>query len=534
MTASATANDRAEISRRNGGKSHGPTSPEGKARSRMNAVKHGLSARIPVLPGEDEAAFRQRVDDFLEALAPRNAAEVALAEQAALASWKILRAERAEAARVAAALRAAEAAAGTEDQDEVSALGYWLLAENLRVRQEAGKCLLPFLTEDRHEVFRCGDGDPRHIVLRLEATALGCRWLQEQWDRLGARLERGEDWQIPDLIVALQLRGQLPMGMDAIDWDDLLEPVAAGGKPGVNAKATRLMLLQWDELLPDDPGARRSALLRRVQDETERLQQREAAHQAREAADRAELADRLAVDTTAEGERMRRYHLDCDRKLHRAIESLLKLRRGQGIGGASDPVPAGDPAPDPAGPMEPEGGRGDGPHGEGETESPTRPDLSLPEPTLNGITAPAPSVAGPESRTVPQNEPGTPAEGERIAQNEPGPPAAERSPQNQPGAPVHGDSASQDGPGRSGRIADMVVPALVCALVFLLAVRLELVRRVGTSLEQGVAAGESLGQARDLLASGGIVVDVPVATAVSDSFHQARDRVTNRWWVSRT
>jgi hypothetical protein len=507
MTARTTAPDRAEISRRNGRKSRGLASPEGKARSRMNALKHGLSARIPVLPGEDEAAFRRRVDDFVDALAPRNAVEVALAEEAALATWRIVRAERAEAARVAAALRAAEACAGLETQDEVSALGYWLLAENLRVRQEAGKCLFPFLSEDRHEVFRCGDGDPRHVVLLLEATADGCLWLREQWDRLGARLERGEDWQTHELIVALQLRGKRPMGMDAINWDDLLDPSAAGGKPEVIARATRLMLLQWDERLPDDPAGRRAALLRLVREETARLQQREAGHRRREAADRDDLADRLGVDLTAEGERMRRYHVDCDRKLHRAIESLLKLRRGEGVGIGDEPAPDGSPdaEPEPVGTVDGQSDPVDGPAGEAgaevdrESEGDNPEDdeplagghrssfgrvpssilepggrspsvaFAAAEPASTGISAPARPAGEPESDPAAQNEPGTPADCKQVPRNEPGSPADDRTAQNEPGPQGSGDPVSREEPGGSLGIADRSLPAMVCAVVLLLA-----------------------------------------------------------------
>ena len=90
-----------------------------------------------------------------------------------LASWKILRAERADAAHVAAALRAADAAAGTEHLDEVAALGHWLLTDSLRPRHEAGVTLFPFLSKDRHDLFDRCRGDPRHITLRLEATAAG-------------------------------------------------------------------------------------------------------------------------------------------------------------------------------------------------------------------------------------------------------------------------------------------------------------------------------------------------------------------------
>src|SRR5689334_16246609 len=100
MTARTTAAERAEISRQNGRKSHGPTSIHGKSRSKMNAIKHGMTARVPVLPGEDPETFHQHVESIVESLAPHNALELALAEQAALSLWKIERAERVEAAQL--------------------------------------------------------------------------------------------------------------------------------------------------------------------------------------------------------------------------------------------------------------------------------------------------------------------------------------------------------------------------------------------------------------------------------------------------
>lgn len=47
--------DKAESSRRNGAKSHGPVSPEDRERSSRNALKTGLySKRIPVLSTEQQ------------------------------------------------------------------------------------------------------------------------------------------------------------------------------------------------------------------------------------------------------------------------------------------------------------------------------------------------------------------------------------------------------------------------------------------------------------------------------------------------
>ncbi len=63
-------NARAEASRRNGAKSRGPKTPEGKAHSAQNALKHGLRARkYVVLPDEDAAAFQTLEAAFLDKLA---------------------------------------------------------------------------------------------------------------------------------------------------------------------------------------------------------------------------------------------------------------------------------------------------------------------------------------------------------------------------------------------------------------------------------------------------------------------------------
>src|SRR6185312_9127430 len=243
----------------------------------------------------------------------------ALTEQAALATWKIARGERAAAARASAALRAAEATAGTAGQDEVAALGHWLTAYDLRAKQEAGKGLFPFLSQDRHDPFARGRGEPRHIVLKMEGTADGCRFLIGQWSKLRVWLDRGVEWRTTELIAALQLLGQRPLGRDAIEWQGWTEPILPEGDAEGIAELRGRMLSQLDDGLPDDPAGRRAGLLRRVDEEIERLRERQAGHRRREAADRAERADRLAVDTSPEGELMRRYQLDADRKLDRAI-----------------------------------------------------------------------------------------------------------------------------------------------------------------------------------------------------------------------
>jgi hypothetical protein len=89
---------RAEASRRNGAKSKGPKTPEGKARSAQNALKHGLRAqKCVVLPGERESAFAAFEAALLEELAPQGALQSVLAHRVVAASWRLARSERLEA-----------------------------------------------------------------------------------------------------------------------------------------------------------------------------------------------------------------------------------------------------------------------------------------------------------------------------------------------------------------------------------------------------------------------------------------------------
>jgi hypothetical protein len=62
---------RAEASRRNGAKSRGPKTAEGKARSAQNALKHGMRARkYLLLPEEDADEFAALEAAMIEELAP--------------------------------------------------------------------------------------------------------------------------------------------------------------------------------------------------------------------------------------------------------------------------------------------------------------------------------------------------------------------------------------------------------------------------------------------------------------------------------
>jgi hypothetical protein len=89
---------RAEASRKNGARSRGPRTAEGKARSAQNALKHGLRAqKHMVLPDEDGGEFRALEVALIEELSPVGALQAVLAQRIAVAAWRLRRADRIEA-----------------------------------------------------------------------------------------------------------------------------------------------------------------------------------------------------------------------------------------------------------------------------------------------------------------------------------------------------------------------------------------------------------------------------------------------------
>jgi hypothetical protein len=97
-----------ESNRRNGQLSHGPRTPEGKAVVSRNATKHGIFAKVPVLPGESPEQWESHRAGVVESLAPVGLLEVNLAERAALLLWRLQRLARYEAETVASAMEAVD------------------------------------------------------------------------------------------------------------------------------------------------------------------------------------------------------------------------------------------------------------------------------------------------------------------------------------------------------------------------------------------------------------------------------------------
>jgi hypothetical protein len=207
---------RAEASRANGRRSHGPTSPEGKARSRRNGCKDGLTGAGIVLPPEAEKEVARREAEFAHDLRPRNAVELELVRQMALGAWRSqelqIRIVRHDAQVNAARF------ANWEQDERLAAV-------------ELGRRL---------------SDDPEGILAQLQRTSAGCDLLIGRWSLLGNTLSTAEEsgpgcaWTDADLALALNLLGR-PVELRHLDeWASRLESLRNEARSGSNAAAREL------------------------------------------------------------------------------------------------------------------------------------------------------------------------------------------------------------------------------------------------------------------------------------------------------
>jgi len=82
---------RIQSSRLNGARSRGPITPEGKAASSQNGIRHGILANTVVLEGESKDCFEQLLAELTKELQPQTPTESALVETMAIARWRQMR-----------------------------------------------------------------------------------------------------------------------------------------------------------------------------------------------------------------------------------------------------------------------------------------------------------------------------------------------------------------------------------------------------------------------------------------------------------
>ncbi|MBV9082771.1 MAG: hypothetical protein JOZ62_08860 [Acidobacteriaceae bacterium] len=91
FSATKPSERRLAANRANAQLSTGPQTPEGKAKSSLNAVKTGLTGRTVLLPSEDAEAYETHLLQYLERFAPVGERETELVQNLADTQWRLHR-----------------------------------------------------------------------------------------------------------------------------------------------------------------------------------------------------------------------------------------------------------------------------------------------------------------------------------------------------------------------------------------------------------------------------------------------------------
>ena len=326
--------------RANAQKSTGPKTEEGKAKSSLNALKHGLAAARVVLPNEDVEAYRALIQGWIDDLQPSDTAEFALVERAAIADWRLKRCVRAETARLSVKVRHAVQTHDLAQFARAEELGNRLIYDPLN------RCHVP---ADDPETLRklliLRAINPALIVREMESFSEGVDWMLKRWARLSDILGRESFWHYPEKFEAIKLLGQRPddaLNVEIVGkitmacrmihpqtWDITAEvQQAALGCEGRPVYFYRTELLE-----ASGPKSREEAfetIYAIIQKELIRLIALREKLAPLAEADRLGAEERAMFDDSKEGVLALRYESARDRELHRARGELSKKRKDEG------------------------------------------------------------------------------------------------------------------------------------------------------------------------------------------------------------
>src|SRR4029077_9394901 len=85
-----------EANRKNALLSSGPKTEQGRKRSSLNALRHGLTGQVTTMTPEDREAHDKFSQAIIQSLAPQGPMEVDLAQRIATDSWRLNRASAIE------------------------------------------------------------------------------------------------------------------------------------------------------------------------------------------------------------------------------------------------------------------------------------------------------------------------------------------------------------------------------------------------------------------------------------------------------
>ena len=311
----------------------------------MNALKHGMTAKIALLPDESPDEFRERLEGMFDSLKPRDPYEVFLVERAVYSSWQLDRVARSESARLCVKACCRHIDEAFRVAVEVDGM------VNRLFRGPFGRPLALPVTkraEDAENLAgtypgRVGDENhPKLLILKLSMTETGCQTLLHFWSELRAILENGRGWEAAERFRAFRLLGICPSNVYMTpELASILRTCQV-----LDAKAGSLVGEIWNEGVAEDslpelegiyqreicdrpPISReegRDFLLGIIEREIEPFE-----YKAEQFAKKAELEAKLtpriaAFDDSHEGELLRRYESMWERLLFRYLGELRNRR----------------------------------------------------------------------------------------------------------------------------------------------------------------------------------------------------------------
>ena len=285
-----------ESNRRNAAKSTGPKTPEGKAASSKNALKHGLTATEILLPNEDRDAYDARLQTWLDHDKPTDPGHVAAIERLVYTQNRLDRCTRHETESTRQRLLHAF---DHFDADALAAtyeLGRRLIDDPFNraippspVPGDPPPSTTPApITINLPKQQRWVDDEPAVLLLQLQRSAQGVDWLLARWRELLHILNSELSWnyyyqnrairllgkRVEDLFDDQESRkiilGALAAGKDAQVWG--LLDIAKQSMLGAAGRIDDACRVEYAATLaPATPEQGRDVLRAIVNDEIDRL-----------------------------------------------------------------------------------------------------------------------------------------------------------------------------------------------------------------------------------------------------------------------
>ncbi len=327
-------------------KSQGATTPEGQAKSSMNALKHGLRSKKVEMMREDSYAFENRLNKWLAIGDAQSDVDEYLIFRNVSLSFDVDRAGNARFQRCKSLI---------ENSDEVELTEIHELGARLFFFEPAGPTPLfgnlPTFAETKKTSRNreaVNPNDPAVLVKKMERSEAGVRYLCDCWQALRQQLALPGFWQSQDRLKAIRLLGRdlvnhedrrvaeifvASHGLNPVrknEFDDLLGDLDEDQRD----RFRKGLVERWPDLFrARDKAECRQILLDLVDRNIERLNAKLEVHEANADAVAEATVARLNFDPSPEGVALRNQQMKSLNALFRGMENYRKhKRRAKGRG----------------------------------------------------------------------------------------------------------------------------------------------------------------------------------------------------------